>query len=311
MSETSEQPPKKIDRRSFIKWAGKGAGAAAAAVALSKVVPKVLIEAGEVADKAVELGVQGRLTNAVNAGEFNFKDKPIRSGWDLNETIKKETSRLAGVNASALWVSDVDKNFQITTGSSHDRFIPGSIIKVPLLYSVWQRDQRDGTNNLTPEIASAILGRSETSRDFIMNLPYNQGKESSQTNEVLTQMLQSVGLEQAREAGGDIEISLEEYFRFLRHTDFPPVMLDAMLQTEEDDKQNYGISEVLRENYVGSGSIHFKIGMGETLEGHKFNSYVFMIGENVRAVGYTTGDNDSDLAQQMLMTAGALARYTS
>lgn len=302
-----KQVKKGIPRRGFLRLLF-GAGAAAVA---TKVVPKAFVEVGEAANKAAEVASEASLQNAMVAGKFNFKDKNVTTGWDLNQTIRTETEKLSGVKASGMWVSDIENNFQISTGEYTDKFIPGSILKLPLLYHVWSRGQAEGNQPLTPEIAQRILGKSEESRSFIMSLPQNQGKSESETNSVLMQMMRELGFNNVQEISGDIEIGLEEYFGFLRRTDFPPVMMDAMLQTQEDDPENYGVSKVMRDNSSGHDPLYFKIGIGETPEGHQFNSYVFMIGNDIRAVGYAKGDSPKDIHEQMLISAAALSKYSA
>jgi len=303
MSEVSSEPvsPKKISRRGFLKGA-----AAVIAGAASKKAYDTAKDLG-VVDAAIGKVSDQDLLNKVSLGKFNT-DRQLRTGHELTDLLYAETRKLPGVNAAAIWLCDEEKNFQMHTGEFSDQFIPGSILKVPLLYHVWLRDQKDGTNNLTPEVAKRILEESHESRTFIMDLPYNQG--NGETNDVMKGMLQECGFSHIESTpNGDIEISLEDFFGFLRHTEFPSIMLDAMLQTQEDDSSNYGVSKVIRNGNSGKVDSFFKIGLGKTPENEDFVSYVFIMGD-LRAVGYARGSH-KDVVEQMLITAGALSKYSS
>ena len=297
--ETQSQKPS-MSRRSFLRLFGLGVGAATAVY-----LGLDIIDTNE--EKLSKL----TLTNKINAGMFGPENiGAIYALEDLKKEITEKTEGLKGVSAAGLYLSNVEENAHLEAGKYTEKFIAASLVKIPLLYNVWQRGEADGTQYLTKDAADRILGKSESCRDFLMNLPYNKDLKEEELNSVIKEMLTVSGIPSEIDEEGNIKVDLNEYFGFLRKTDLPPVMKEAMRQTQEDDTSNYGISSVLRSNASEQKDIFFKIGLAQ--EGNEAtNSYVFMIGDDIKAVGYARGENIEQVHEQMLFTGAAIANFSS
>lgn len=289
-----------LTRRDFLKLAGLfGLSAASAAIGIDKF------------DIAKEKFAQASLSSKLSSGTFsaeNFQDLLDMS--ELKNKIKSKTESMSGISGSGLYISYNDEIGHLGLGEYSGKFSPGSLIKIPLLYQVWLQGQKDGVDYLTPEIAQKILRESHSSKEFIMSLPFVKDKNDEGVNSVIVDLLKESRIYPNVNQDGGIEIDMLDYFRFLRQTEFPPVILNAMKQTSEDDANNYGISSILRKNYEGHDSVFFKIGLEEK-NNELFNSYVMMIGDNIKLVGYSKGKNYEQVHEQMLMTGAALASYAS
>lgn len=289
-----------ISRRDFLKVAGVlGLTGISIKLGLDKI------------DVAKERFAVASLSSKMTSGSFSQEN--FQNLFDLSELkkiVKSKTENLTGVSASGFYLLHNDEIGHLSVGNYSDKFSPGSLIKIPLMYQVWLRGQKDGINYLTPEIAQKILGESQSSKEFLMSLPFVKDKNGEGVNSAVVGLLKESRIYPAVNQDGGIEIDMLDYLRFLRQTEFPPVILDAMKQTAEDDDNNYGISSVLRSNYKGQDGLFFKIGLEER-NNELFNSYVMMIGDNLRLVGYAKGRNYEQVHEQMLITGAALSSYAS
>jgi hypothetical protein len=296
---TEKSIPNRISRRAFLKIALAGIGATGIAYfGLDKL------------DKSDTLEIWGSkllLLEDIRAGKFNLdKLPPISTIEDLKKEIASKTEALKGVSAAGVCISDIGQNTYFTLGNDSEKFTPGSLIKIPLMYQVWLRGKSDGIEYLTQENADKILDKSEYSGDFIMQLPFNRNRKKEDLYLVISEMLINSQIPPEMTKDGNIKVDLLDYFNFLRKTDFPPVMKNAMRKSEKDDDDNFGVSKVLRNS---GKDIYFKIGL--TKEGEEFvNSYAIILGENIKAVGYAKGINTENVIKQMLDTAAAIAKYS-
>lgn len=296
---SNKKAPNVISRRDFLKLAGVGVGAV---VALNLGLDK----SDSIKEKAAQIALDNKLKSGIFRAE-NFE------GLDSIEALKNQvlskTEKLSGISASGIYLSDGENVGFLSTGEFTDNFPAGSLIKIPLMYQLWLKGQEMGEDYLTPEVAQKILGTSESSRDFIKTLPFAQNAEGG-VDGVIKKLLEETGINPTINNKGTLEISLLDYFRFLRQTEFPSVILNAMRQTEEDSSSNYGISSIMRQNYQGSDDIYFKIGLMQ--DGDELvNSYVMMIGDDIRLAGYAKGKNYAQVHEHMLQVGAALSCYSS
>jgi len=292
----------KMTRRRFLQLLGVSATAAGGYVLLGLDLDKI--------DALEEKFSQYSLLANVNAGKFASDRLPSSNTIETlkNEIINK-TETLGGVSAAGIYISDIDQNVKAVVGNHSEKFIPGSLIKIPLLYRVWLSSKLDGVDYLTPEIAEKILHKSESSQEFIMGLPANRYRDSGEFDTVVMEMLNDLHIPSEQLSDGNLQIELLDYFNFLRKTELPEIIRNAILQTEKDDDKNYGISKILQTNSNGNDAF-FKIGLAQS-GNETINSYVIMFGENIKSVGYAKGSNVENVHEQMLITAALLAKYAS
>ena len=176
------------------------------------------------------------------------------------------------------------------------------------MYQIYLKGQEAGQEYLTEEIAQKILRKSESARDYIMSLPFASGRKEDGVDMVIGELLSNSGIKPSFFEDGHCEVSMNDFFNFLRQTTFPPVMLDALRLSPDDDLNNYGISRVMRENSGGREDTYFKIGLVQQGE-EMTNSYVMMIGEDIRLLGYSKGENFTHVHQQMLNVGATLANF--
>jgi hypothetical protein len=294
---TQVTPSKRLSRRDFLGLITFGS-LAAAGVYLG------LDKWSSISASAKEKLAQAALTNKVSSGALGpdlFRG--IATLDDFKANVESETRKLTGVSASGLYIARNGVSTGAGTGRFSDDFVPGSLIKLPLMHRIWQKGVESGVDYLPQEVANAVLEKSESARDFISRLPFAKGKD---TDTIILELLSETGLKPSVNQNGNIELPMLDYFRYTRTADFPPVILNGLRQTPEDYDTNYGVSEVMLRNFRGSESIYFKLGLAE--DGSELvNSYFIRIGDNTYVTGYARGENYEQVHTQMLIVGGSVA----
>ena len=235
----------KLSRRGFLTVASAmGLAAISAYLNLDKL------------DAIEEKASQISLLSKVKAGQFNPEKLPTFPTLEsLQSEVKKITETLDGVSAAGFYLSDNDHNAHIEIGGYTNKFFPGSLYKIPLMYYVWLKGQKDGVNYIDEKTSENILGKSQNMGDFLLNLPFNKNRKSEELGLIIKDMLESLKIPIEISEKGNITLNIIDYFNFLRKTNFPPIIINAMKQTSEDDNTNYSVSKVLRTNYKNIGNI--------------------------------------------------------
>ncbi len=167
-------------------------------------------------DSIKERVAQTVLNTKFKMGIFRAENfRGLNSIEALKNQVLSKTEKLSGISASGFYLSDDESVGFLSTGKFTDNFAAGSLIKLPLMYQVWLKGKEKGEDYLTPEVAQKILGESESSRDFINNLPFAQNADGG-VDSVIKQLLEDAGINSTINKNGILEVSLLDYFRFLR-----------------------------------------------------------------------------------------------
>ena len=297
---------KKLSRRGFVKLIGLGAASVAVPEAVKWGVEQLAGRQDQIARLA--------LATEVRSGAFRMEQiGKLQTLTELRESLIDSLKALSGISESQIMVGDGDQRISVRFGAATESFFPASVIKVPICNEAWKMGSDMGKTFLTPELADQILHKSYPFKDLVMQLPAAEGKSPDQLELIVRDMLENADIPPKNKTGElPLRVGMGDLFGYLNRMKLPNVMREAMRQTQDDKRKNYGVSTVLLDTIGEDIPAFFKIGLiydqGKDPR-ELVNSYYFQLGNSFKTLGYAKGLQVDDVHAAMLHTAARITSY--
>ncbi len=314
MEDTLEPSPKqiKISRKGFLKLALL-AGGVGLGLPIGHQAGKELKSGFEILVGLDEKLAQWALLSEVRKGTYSpDRIGKIRTLEQLKEKLEKRLTNQNGVQTYAVRIIEGTNTLSLDSAQKEDSFAFGSLVKIIACEQALQLQANSNKSMMTNELVYDLLHHSNNDRLIDLTKLLSNSGESAE--EILRRVMQNAKVPPRNGLGNlPLIVNTEELTQYFKQLSLPRDMKRAMLQTHADDEQNYGVSKVLLDAAGEDIPIYFKIGLvpNPNKKGEMVNSYYFQFGDNLKVVGYASGEDNFDVHEHMLWVAAHTAMYAN